>query len=124
MQVNSTEINGFLIDQFNQHNLDVGKTQGICPLCSSDRQPKNQKAKWNDSKMFNLTKQPFSMETLPILSNSISNAAASMLGLSKKALVIDLDNTIWGGIIGDDGLDKILLGPETPLGEAFQNFQK
>jgi len=45
MQVNSTEINGFLIDQFNQHNLDEGKTQGICPLCSSDRQPKNQKAK-------------------------------------------------------------------------------
>ena len=45
MQVNNTEINGFLIDQFNQHNLDVGKTQGICPLCSSDRQPKNQKAK-------------------------------------------------------------------------------
>ena len=45
MQVNSTEINGFLIDQFNQHKLDEGKTQGICPLCSSDRQPKNQKAK-------------------------------------------------------------------------------
>ena len=45
MQVNNTEINGFLIDQFNQHNLDVGKAQGICPLCSSDRQPKNQKAK-------------------------------------------------------------------------------
>ena len=45
MQVNNTEINGFLIDQFNQHNLDVGKAQGICPLCSSDRQPKNQKLK-------------------------------------------------------------------------------
>ena len=45
MQVNSTEINGFLIDQFNQHNLDVGKTQGICPLCSHERKPKNQKAK-------------------------------------------------------------------------------
>jgi len=45
MQVNSTEINGFLIDQFNQHNLDVGKTQGTCPLCSSERQPKNQKLK-------------------------------------------------------------------------------
>ena len=45
MQVNNTEINGFLIDQFNQHDLDVGKTQGICPLCSSHRQPKNQKAK-------------------------------------------------------------------------------
>ncbi len=45
MQVNDTEINGFLIDEFNQHKLEVGKTQGICPLCSPDRQPKNQKAK-------------------------------------------------------------------------------
>jgi twinkle protein len=45
MQVNNTEINGFLIDQFNQYDLEVGKTQGICPLCSSDRKPKNQKAK-------------------------------------------------------------------------------
>jgi len=45
MQVNNTEINGFLIDQFNQHNLDVGKTQGICPLCSHDRKPENKKAK-------------------------------------------------------------------------------
>jgi len=39
------EINGFLIDKFNQHSLDEGKTQGICPLCSSNRQPKNQKLK-------------------------------------------------------------------------------
>ena len=39
-----TEINGFVIDSFNQHGLDEKKKQGICPLCSSDRQPKNQKA--------------------------------------------------------------------------------
>ena len=39
------EINGFLIDEFNQHSLDEGKTQGTCPLCSSNRQPKNQKLK-------------------------------------------------------------------------------
>jgi twinkle protein len=41
----TTEINGFLIDEFNQHKLEAGKTQGICPLCSADRKPKNQKAK-------------------------------------------------------------------------------
>ena len=42
--MNTDEINGFLIDEFNQHSLKEGATQGICPLCSSDRQPKNQKA--------------------------------------------------------------------------------
>ena len=41
----TTEINGFLIDEFNQHKLDEGKKQGVCPVCSHDRKPKNQKAK-------------------------------------------------------------------------------
>jgi len=41
----TTEINGFLIDQFNQHKLDVGKKQGICPLCSHDRKPEHRKSK-------------------------------------------------------------------------------
>jgi twinkle protein len=41
----TTEINGFLIDEFNQHKLEEGKKQGICPVCSHDRKPKNQKAK-------------------------------------------------------------------------------
>ena len=43
MQVENTEINGFVIDKFNQHDLAVGKTQGTCPLCSHNRKPKNQK---------------------------------------------------------------------------------
>ena len=41
--ISNTEINGFLIDQFNQHNLKVGKAQGLCPLCSHDRKPENRK---------------------------------------------------------------------------------
>ena len=45
MQVEEIEINGFLIEKFNQHGLEVGKTQGICPLCSSSRKPENKKAK-------------------------------------------------------------------------------
>ena len=45
MQVEDKEINGFLIESFNQHGLEVGKTQGICPLCSSSRKPENKKAK-------------------------------------------------------------------------------
>ena len=43
--MNTTEINGFLIDEFNQYNLEVGKKEGVCPLCSANRKPINQKAK-------------------------------------------------------------------------------
>jgi len=45
MNVENREINGFLIDQFNQHGLEEGATQGTCPLCSSSRKPENRKAK-------------------------------------------------------------------------------
>jgi twinkle protein len=45
MHIEDKEINGFLIDEFNQYSLEAGKTQGVCPLCSADRQPKNRKAK-------------------------------------------------------------------------------
>tara|TARA_R110002020_G_scaffold130589_6_gene292162 strand:- start:926 stop:2638 length:1713 start_codon:yes stop_codon:yes gene_type:complete len=45
MQVNEIEINGFYIDEFNQHDLKVGDTQGTCPLCSFSRKPENRKAK-------------------------------------------------------------------------------
>ena len=45
MQVNEIEINGFYIDEFNQHDLKVGDTQGTCPLCSFNRKPENRKAK-------------------------------------------------------------------------------
>ena len=44
MNIENTEINGFLIDEFNQYRLKPGSTQGVCPLCSADRQPKNTKA--------------------------------------------------------------------------------
>ena len=45
MQVEEIEINGFKIDEFNQHKLEVGKTQGVCPTCSHTRKPKNKNAK-------------------------------------------------------------------------------
>ncbi len=45
MQVEQTEINGFQIENFNQHGLEAGKSQGTCPLCSSSRKPENKKAK-------------------------------------------------------------------------------
>ncbi len=85
---------------------------------------RNSEANWQDNRMYSLTKQPFSMSTIPSLAKSISNNIIHSLGISKKVIVIDLDNTIWGGIIGDDGIKGIVLGDETPDGESFVRFQK
>ena len=68
------------------------------------------------------------IHTTPAGSNSLAQSLAAVIralyGLSRKVLVLDLDNTLWGGVIGDDGLDHIVLGRETPLAEAFTAFQQ
>jgi FkbH-like protein len=55
---------------------------------------------------------------------SLSSMIGAMLGRTKKCLVVDLDNTLWGGVIGDDGLDRIRIGRETPVAEAFTALQE
>ena len=64
------------------------------------------------------------METIPALAKAISARIEGSLGMSKKVIVTDLDNTLWGGILGDDGYNGIICDNNTPEGEAFYNFQK
>jgi FkbH-like protein len=79
---------------------------------------------WDDPHTYNLCKQPFSMDALPQVADAVAAVAQGLLGKARKVLVLDLDNTVWGGVIGDDGIDGIQLGPETPEGEAFTHFQQ
>lgn len=58
------------------------------------------------------------------LARSLAAMVKSVYGKSKKCLVLDLDNTLWGGVIGDDGVQGLLLGRDNAMGEAFQNFQR
>jgi FkbH-like protein len=65
--------------------------------------------------------------TTPEASLAIAQSLAAMIGAirgkAKKCLVLDLDNTLWGGVIGDDGVEKIQIGKETALAEAYTAFQ-
>ena len=58
------------------------------------------------------------------LARSLSAQINAARGRSRKVLVLDLDNTVWGGVIGDDGVDKIVIGRETPVAEAYTAFQE
>lgn len=60
----------------------------------------------------------------PIYGEVLARLVASIAGLARKCLVLDLDNTLWGGVIGDDGLDGLRLGQGDPAGEAFVAFQR
>lgn len=68
-------------------------------------------------------KYAVSMPCIPYLAHSVANIIKSLLGKNKKALALDLDNTLWGGIIGDDGAEGIVMGSETPAGMAYAEFQ-
>jgi FkbH-like protein len=60
---------------------------------------------------------------MPWAGDQVGRILAAIRGLSKKVLVLDLDNTLWGGVIGDDGLDGIVLGQGSATGEAYVSFQ-
>lgn len=64
------------------------------------------------------------MDCIPYLAQSVANIIKSLLGKNKKALALDLDNTLWGGIIGDDGPEGIVFGNESPEGMAYTAFQE
>lgn len=68
-------------------------------------------------------KQAVSPAAAPWFGDQVGRILAALRGLSKKVVVLDLDNTLWGGTIGDDGLDGIVLGQGNGTGEAFAAFQ-
>jgi FkbH-like protein len=81
------------------------------------------KARWSDARLWNETKTAVSFECQPFYADRLAATLGALFGKSKKCLVLDLDNTVWGGVIGDDGLHGIRLGAGQPEGEAFHHFQ-
>jgi FkbH-like protein len=63
------------------------------------------------------------MLAIPSVANSSASQVSALFGKTSKCLVLDLDNTLWGGVVGDDGVNGIQLGPESPQGAAFIEFQ-
>lgn len=74
---------------------------------------------WYDDRMWDLYKCPMSATAMPYYALSIVNIIKSILGKNKKAVITDLDDTLWGGIIGEIGAGAVRLGKETPQGEAY-----
>lgn len=77
-----------------------------------------------DPRSWYTTKQPASADTTVQIARETAAIIRDLRHPAKKVLAIDLDNTIWGGIVGDDGLDGIVLGDTTGTGEAYKAFQR
>ncbi len=76
-----------------------------------------------DSKQFFFGDMKISLDHIPHLANDLMRYVIGHLGLSKKCIVLDLDNTLWGGVVGEDGFNGIMLGPEPP-GNVYLEFQR
>ena len=79
---------------------------------------------WCDQSIFNLAKVPLSRLVIPTYAYYLSNIIGSIKGKSKRLIIVDLDNTLWGGNVGDVGIENLELGHSSGLGEAYLNFQK
>lgn len=79
---------------------------------------------WHNDTFYHMAKLPFDAEHLPAYGNLVARSLALSRGMFGKCLVLDLDNTLWGGVIGDDGLENIKIGQGSAAGEAFLHFQR
>ena len=79
---------------------------------------------WSDPFYWHMYKYALNVSAVPYLSFNVARIIKSLFGKNRKGLVLDLDNTLWGGVIGDDGPEQIRIGHETSQGQVFTEFQQ
>ncbi|MBQ6034405.1 MAG: HAD-IIIC family phosphatase, partial [Ruminococcus sp.] len=91
---------------------DINYLSAVCGL-----------ANWHDAEAWYLYKYAVSTNVIPDFAYSLACIIKSIYGKNHKVIDLDLDNTLWGGVIGDDGQEGIEIGQETAVGQAFSEFQ-
>lgn len=79
--------------------------------------------RWHDPRAWHSAKIALSLDAMPLYADHVCRVLGAAKGKARKCLVLDLDNTIWGGIIGDDGLEGIRIGQGNATGEAHLAVQ-
>jgi FkbH-like protein len=97
---------------------------GVDLVAVDDAARRDGLAAWHDPALWHRSKQEVTPARAPSYGELVGRLVAARQGRSYKCLVLDLDNTLWGGVIGDDGLDGIVLGQGSPLGEGFVSVQE
>lgn len=79
---------------------------------------------WSNPYYWHMYKYACCVPAIPYMAFNVANIIKSIYGKNKKVLMLDMDNTLWGGVIGDDGAENIEIGQETSLGQTYSEFQK
>lgn len=101
----------------------MAQDQSVYPIDLLSIQIQLGKENFFDAPLYYHAKMTVSTEALPYLADAVVGVLKAMLGRIKKCIIMDLDNTIWGGVIGDDGLEHIEIG-ELGRGHVFTNLQR
>ena len=113
---------GFL-RRINDALRPMADATGVDLLAVDDRALRDGVAHWHDVPLWHRAKQEIALPAAPMYGDLVARLLAAKQGRSAKCLVLDLDNTLWGGVVGDDGVEGVVLGQGSALGEAFVAFQ-
>jgi FkbH-like protein len=113
-----------LLARLNETLRPLAEREGVDLLALDDRTARDGLSAWHDPALWHRSKQEISPVAAPMYGELVARLLAARQGRSAKCLVLDLDNTVWGGVVGDDGLEGIVIGQGSPLGEAYVAFQE
>ncbi len=113
-----------LVTQLNQAIREQAKENRVALLSLDSWAAESGISSWFEPSLWYAAKQEVHPRASVLYGDQLGRLIAAMRGRSAKCLVLDLDNTLWGGVIGDDGVDGIALGQGSATGEAFVAFQR
>ncbi len=110
--------------RLNHQLRDLADAQGVHLLAVDTLAAADGVNAWHDEALWHRSKQEIHPRVSHIYGDHVGRLLAAIRGRSRKCLVLDLDNTLWGGVIGDDGLAGIAIGQGSAVGEAHLSFQR
>ena len=115
---------GAVVARLNDRLAEAAAEDGACRIDVARASARDGIDAWFDVGRWLQGKLEIAPQAAPFYGELAARVLAAMRGLSKKCLALDLDNTLWGGVIGDDGLDGIVLGEGSAAGEAHLALQR
>ncbi len=113
-----------IVERLNQRLAEAAASEGVALLDIAHAAQDDGRDAWYDAARMLQAKQEIAPQAAPAYGELVARVLCAQRGLSRKCLVLDLDNTLWGGVLGDDGVDNLVLGPGSAAGEAHLALQR
>jgi FkbH-like protein len=113
-----------VVARLNELLAEAAAAEGVALLDIARASERDGRDTWFDATRMLQAKQEIAPQAAPLFGELLTRIVAAQRGASKKCLVMDLDNTLWGGVLGDDGVQGLVLGPGSGVGEAYLGVQQ